>query len=302
MKQQVFINSVNLNQGTYFPYLVLNVVNDSSYPRNPGFQVMHWHEDLQFIYVLSGKIEVVTLEKCVLLHPGEGIFINKNVVHLVRKNDHCHYNSFIFPDYFLKFYAAGPASQTVDRMVENENLTVFRFENREENNSILNLLQKLSDLEQRKTSLYAYEVLTTLCTLWLELCRVVPLPQTPFPKNITEERMTIFLRYIEQHFSESISLDMLAESAHVSKSECLRCFKSSLQTAPYQYLMEYRLSKAAELLQQTDEPVTVIADKVGFGYLSHFGKCFREKTGMSPREYRRKAKYKNKEKNAPPLK
>ena len=39
------INSVNLNADSDFPYLVLDVVGDQSYPRNPGFQVMHWHED-----------------------------------------------------------------------------------------------------------------------------------------------------------------------------------------------------------------------------------------------------------------
>ena len=96
MEQTEYINSVNLNQSTNFPYLVLNVVNDNSYPRNPGFQVMHWHEDLQFIYVLSGEVEVVTLENSVSLYAGEGIFINKNVVHLVQKNGSCHYHSFIF--------------------------------------------------------------------------------------------------------------------------------------------------------------------------------------------------------------
>ena len=95
MEQQSYINSVNLSQNTDFPYLVLHIVNDDSYPRNPGFQVMHWHEDLQFIYVLSGEIEVVTLETVVSLHPGEGVFINKNVVQLVRKKNFCHYNSFV---------------------------------------------------------------------------------------------------------------------------------------------------------------------------------------------------------------
>ena len=104
MKQQDYIHSINLNQNTDFPYLVLNVIDNNSYPQNPGFQVMHWHEDLQFIYVLSGAIEVATLETRISLHTGEGIFINKNVVHLVKKSGSCHYNSFIFPDYFLKFY------------------------------------------------------------------------------------------------------------------------------------------------------------------------------------------------------
>ena len=77
MKQNEYINSVNLNQNTNFPYLVLNVFNGNSFPRNPGFRVMHWHEDIQFIYVLNGEIEVVTLENCISLQKGEGIFINK---------------------------------------------------------------------------------------------------------------------------------------------------------------------------------------------------------------------------------
>ena len=288
MKQQDYIHSINLNQNTDFPYLVLNVIDNNSYPQNPGFQVMHWHEDLQFIYVLSGAIEVATLETRISLHTGEGIFINKNVVHLVKKSGSCHYNSFIFPDYFLKFYFGSPAGDIVERLMENKSLPVFPMKNRENCKDVLNALKKLSDLEQQKTSLYAYEVLTTLCGLWLELCHIVTLPQTSFSENVTETRMTIFLRYIEQHYPEPISLDMLAKSANVSKSECLRCFKASLQTAPYQYLMEYRLSKAAELLRNTDMPISEIAVSVGFGQTSHFGKCFRDKTGMSPSGYRKR--------------
>lgn len=90
-----YINSVNLNADSDFPYLVLDVINDQSYPRNPGFQVMHWHEDLQFIYVLDGEIEIKTLDTLVQVNKGSGIFINKNVIHLVNKRtSSCHYNSF----------------------------------------------------------------------------------------------------------------------------------------------------------------------------------------------------------------
>ena len=67
-----YLNSVNLNLHTCFPYLVLNVVNDTARPRNPGFQVMHWHEDLQFIYVLQGEIEVRTLSSSFRACAGGG--------------------------------------------------------------------------------------------------------------------------------------------------------------------------------------------------------------------------------------
>lgn len=59
-----------------------------------------------------------------------------------------------------------------------------------------------------------------------------------------------------------------------------------MQTTPYKYLLEYRLSKAAEFLMNTDEPVGRIAAKTGFNQMSYFGKCFKMKTGYSPRKYR----------------
>lgn len=286
--QSDYINSVNLNVGSDFPYLVLNVINDQSYPRNPGFQVMHWHEDLQFIYVLDGEIEIKTLDTSVRVSKNSGIFINKNIVHLVRKTTSCHYNSFIFPDYFLKFYFDSPAKSFVETIVGREELPICLFPKEAAwCSSILKLLSELAELENRKTNLYVYEVLCLLSQLWLEICKNIPIP-TETTDTVVRLRMQKFLQYIDEHYGEDLSLDSLAASANVSRSECLRCFKASMQTTPYKYLTEYRLAKAAELLKNSDEPIGTIADRVGFRQASHFGKCFREKTGLSPRDYRKR--------------
>ena len=240
--------------------------------------------------MLEGEIEVVTLESRTTLHKGDGIFINKNIVHLVDKVDACHYNSFIFPDYFLRFYVGSPAEQIVSQIIVREDFPVFPIPNINENLSVLHTLKKLSSLEQNKTFLYPYEVLSTLSTLWLEFYRVVHISEKENHKKNSQisNRMAIFLQYIELHYKENITLEMLAKSANVSKSECLRCFKSTLQTTPYKYLIEYRLSKAAELLKNTDMLIENIASDVGFIHVSHFGKCFREKTGFSPSKYRKR--------------
>lgn len=288
-KEEIYINSVNLNSNTNFPYLVLNVINDNSYPLNPGFHVMHWHEDIQFIYVLDGTIEVITLENRTILRKGEGIFINKNVVHLVDKIDNCHYNSFIFPDYFLRFYVGSPAEQIVSGIIGRKDLSIFHIANIKENQAVLGMLNKLSSLEQNKSDLYPYEILSALTVLWLEFCRIIDITENEIPKKNSQisNRMAIFLRYIELHYKENVTLEMLAQSANVSKSECLRCFKSTIQTSPYKYLIEYRLSIAADLLKSTDMPIENISCAVGFAHMSHFGKYFRQKTGYSPSEYRK---------------
>lgn len=274
-------------ENTDFPYLVLDVVNQKSFPQNPGFQVMHWHEDFQFIYVMDGKIKFLTLNKRIEVSAGQGIFINKNILHQVEQFMSCHYKSFVFPDYFLKFYFGSPAGVFVDSISENEGLEFYHFTGQNEwENTVLNLLQKLTEMEEKKTEFYPYEILLILSTLWLTFRKNILLPPQQ-QENIVSIRMQKFLNYIANHYAEDISLESLAKSGNVGKSECLRCFKASLQTTPYKYLMECRLSKAAELLTTTDLPIGVISENVGFHQVSHFGKCFKEKTGYSPRDYRK---------------
>lgn len=286
--QNGYINSVNLNAGSDFPYLVLDVINDQSYPRNPGFQVMHWHEDLQFIYVLDGEIEIKTLNTSAQVSKDSGIFINKNVIHLVKKSVSCHYNSFIFPEHFLKFYLGSPAKAFVENIVGKDELPICLFPKEAQRcKSILYILSELAELENGKTEFYVYEVLCLLTRLWLEVCKNIQMP-TENTNTVMEVRMQKFLQYINGHYAEDISLDRLAGSANVSKSECMRCFKASMQTTPYKYLTENRLSKAAYLLKNSNEPIGNIADSVGFRQISHFGKCFKDKTGFSPRDYRKK--------------
>ena len=282
-----YINSVNLMEHTGFPYLVLDVVNQNSFPRNPGFQVMHWHEDFQFIYVIDGKIQFLTLNKKIEVFAGQGIFINKNILHQVKQFETCHYKSFVFPDYFLKFYFGSPAGIFVDSISEHVSLDFYHFTARTKwECTVLTLLDQLTRLEEEKTEFYPYEVLVTLSSLWLTFRKNILLPPQ-HQENMVNIRMQKFLDYISNHYAEDISLESLARSGNVGKSECLRCFKTSLQTTPYRYLMEFRLSKAAELLKNTDLPIGVITENVGFHQVSHFGKCFREKTGYSPKDYRK---------------
>lgn len=282
-----YINSVNLMENTDFPYLVLDVVNQKSFPQNPGFQVIHWHEDFQFIYVIDGKIKFLTLNKRIEVSASQGIFINKNILHQVKEFTSCHYKSFVFPDYFLKFYFESPAGVFVDSISENEDLEFYHFTGQNEwENTVLNLLQKLTEMEEKKTEFYPYEILLILSSLWLTFRKNILLPPQQ-QENIVSIRMQKFLNYIANHYAEDISLESLAKSGNVGKSECLRCFKASLQTTPYKYLMEYRLSKAADLLKTTDLPIGVISENVGFHQVSHFGKCFKEKTGYSPKDYRK---------------
>ncbi len=144
--------------------------------------------------------------------------------------------------------------------------------------SVLAILRKLYWLEQNKGEYYAYEVLLLVNTLWLAFCKHVDLPQDQRKKPLYG-CMQAFLNYIHTHYADDISLEDLAASSNVSKLECLRCFKQSMQATPFQYLLDFRLEKAADLLEESDEAINAIAACVGFHQSSYFGQCFKERPG-----------------------
>jgi len=112
MSGRDYLNSVNLNrQAGQFPFLIMDVEKGRSVPEPPGFQVMHWHEDFQFILVYGGTIRLCTLSGEERLSRGEAAFINKNVVHRVATEPGHHYKSFLFPETLVGFYAGGPGSR-----------------------------------------------------------------------------------------------------------------------------------------------------------------------------------------------
>ena len=84
-------------------------------------------------------------------------------------------------------------------------------------------------------------------------------------------------------------LDELLASAHISKSYFLRLFRQYMGTTPYNFLLCYRITKAKELLAQTDLPVGAVAHQVGFGDESNFSTRFTAMVGQSPLRYRKSA-------------
>ncbi|MCM1091487.1 MAG: AraC family transcriptional regulator [Butyrivibrio sp.] len=270
-----------------FPYLAERVVLGQ--PLSGGVHVMRWYENLRFLYILEGMAELLLLDGKVSLAAGQGIFINQSVVHLVESTELCQYDSFSFPTYFLGFYERSPMQELAERLAGNRQLPIYVFDGEQDWHwRVLSALRRLGtmNMKENTSDLYPYEVSVLLVNMWLEMQRNIELPPKK-RESAVYGRMQRFLYFIGQHFREDVTLEELAASAGVSKSECLRCFKQSLDTTPYKYLMDYRLAMATDLLRGTDRQISEIAVLTGFEQSSYFGKCFRERLGCTPKEYRK---------------
>ena len=83
------------------------------------------------------------------------------------------------------------------------------------------------------------------------------------------------------------TMDELSAKYDISVSALKQCFKGVYGTAIYTYMRNYRMDLAASMLIQTDEPVTVIAGKVGYTNSSKFSEAFKSVKGKTPLEYRK---------------
>ncbi len=94
-------------------------------------------------------------------------------------------------------------------------------------------------------------------------------------------------RYIDKHFRENISLDLLADIQHISKYHLSREFKRWNGITIQEYLINSRVTYAKELLKHSEKSVSEIADLCGISNVSHFINIFKEREGMTPLSYRK---------------
>ena len=104
-------------------------------------------------------------------------------------------------------------------------------------------------------------------------------------------RVSIAVRqYIDRHFKENITLDMLAELSHVSKYHMVHVFTEEYGISPINYLIYKRIEEGKQLLQQTDYSLALIGRTLGFSSPSYFSQAFKKQVNCTPMEYRKKSR------------
>ncbi len=96
--------------------------------------------------------------------------------------------------------------------------------------------------------------------------------------------------YIEHNYDKNITVEDIAKKCKLDRSYFGKVFKNVVGESPQEFLIHYRMTKAADALIIGDESVGDIGASVGYPNLLHFSRAFKGVYGMSPREYRQKNK------------
>ena len=95
------------------------------------------------------------------------------------------------------------------------------------------------------------------------------------------------MSYIEQNYQNGITVEDIARQTGLNRSYFGKIFKSATDKSPQQYLIDYRMTKAAQLLKLTALSVGEVGRAVGYPNQLHFSRAFKSSFGLCPREWRR---------------
>lgn len=248
----------------------------------------HWHEEFEIIYIVKGSMKLQVLTKTIILHEGEIAVINANILHAASGNPYCELQSLVFSPLLLTGNMNSVfASKYILPLISCNHFSCIVF-----NTKMLSLSSWFSTaFEALKNDTFAYEFIVReqLSHIMLSVyTKLKPqLNDSPIQQNLNFVRVSKILSFIEEHYSENITLSNIAKTVSLSEREILRCFKKVIGESPIQYLLKYRLIQSASaLITHPDKNISIIAEECGFDSPAYYTKKFKEFYLCTPSQYR----------------
>lgn len=239
---------------------------------------MHLHNEMEILYVLSGRVAVMKKNGNVLLKAEDFAVFNPFEYHELYKEDGSHTISLYIRMEVLKQCQIGMVEccsciQT-DR---SDYISLIRTK----------MASIFKNYLEDSDSQYVY-ILSLLYGLLFVLKQQFTF--APSSKMMMEQnqRLVDALLYINQNMTENISLQDVAENCYLSKSHLSRLFHKGMNMTFSEYLREMRIRRAANFLCLTDASIMEIAVECGYTNCNTLIANFKDMYGMTPGEYRKK--------------
>lgn len=255
----------------------------------------HWHEEFEIGFVTEGSVVLGCGNRKYQMECGDMFFVNSNVLHSMHKvntSKQAVFKSIAFHSsiisesissvFYIKYLLPILSNSNFRECIITKGSSSYQ--------SMLDILSKVWNLVYSEDSDYEIKVRNELSTLFCILNRfrknIIETITPKMPNYLPEKRVQVLLAYIHTHYQDKITIEELAKTTSISKTEVLRCFKAIMGLSPISYLNSYRLQRAAHMLINTEKSIQEIAEDCGFDDNSYFSKLFKKKYHVTPHDYR----------------
>jgi AraC-like DNA-binding protein len=254
----------------------------------------HWHEEAEFLWVISGQavfqIGLTTFE----LNAGEGIYIPCGEVHggYALDNSACTYRAIVFHMDWLSEAKDGTALRFLQPLQRGQAVIPSVYSGETLWGELV--LQRLSTINQLYESDDLAKEMKIKAELYLIFADLVSYKQWKLRDpdrsvdTLNIDRLKNVITYIEENCGQPITLAQLAKVARMSSGHFSRVFKAFMRKTPMEYVNHYRIQHAAYLLQNVHISVAEAAMEVGLTNFSYFSKKFKSIYDCTPSDFRKK--------------
>lgn len=249
------------------------IFHDYFYEKGDRDLYENWHENLELVYVMSGKMQALCNENKLIVTEGEVAVINANYIHFLEalEDSRCIvlivHRSFCLSNHF-----------------DTNTITFKSHICDEEINSLFNEIAKNYKNEALpfRIPIMRARILTVLSLL---LTRHIETASSVEKESNLSSSIKRALGYIHSEYARRLSLDEVSSIAGISKYYFTREFLKITGMSFVNYLNTFRCEKAKELLLEENCNIEGVAYSVGFTSASYFDRIFKRVVGIRPSDY-----------------
>lgn len=239
---------------------------------------LHWHSDVEIIYVEKGSFDLQLNGKSFCLSSGDIVYINENVMHSGTPHD-CVYHCIVFSE--KKMFKNAPALYTEALSCES---CILRS-----NRHAIKYISAALVESKRMVKGDIFRIYSNLFSLYSVLSTAEKIEITLTERK--SKKMLLLknaIEIIENNYKNDITLKMLADACNMTPEYFCTFFKRNIGQTPFEYLNSHRIEIACEALIYKNLSVTETAYLCGFNDLSYFIKTFKKYKHLSPKRYAEK--------------
>lgn len=264
-----------------FPFRIL--VNEGDILTTP-----HWHKEIEIILIRSGIVNLGVSDDPIQAKANDVIIIGSGEIHYVLASAQSERLVFQFDFSFFQELT----------ILKNTEYSLYELFDSIQNNSqlwsdklhteVIELLEKIYEEYSAQKEGYVYAIKGYLCMLVTLLYRNLKDSKKQernhmdITSNRTLEMMDQIFRYVEDHYSENMMLEDVADAIGFSTYYFTKFFKKNTGKTFITFLNEYRVEKAKWILLNEDISVNELIERTGFGSSKTFYRVFKQVTGVAP--------------------
>ena len=249
---------------------------------------LHWHPGFEIATAETGTLDYQVGEKHIILHAGESIFVNGNILHGIRQisgNTPDPMPNVVFSGSLIAPEGSLIYEKYISPLQQCDNLPFIVFSQDKSRQRINELIQDIYHSFRTQVLCREMKIQRDISCIFEYIysnLNTFPRHKSNRIQLVNQIRLQKMLNFIYSHFREHITLEDIARAGNVSRSEAGRCFKTFMDSSPIEVLIRHRLQIAGKMLSEKIYTIKEVSCFCGFNSVNYFRRQFKAEYGVAP--------------------